>query len=123
MLISSTTLRIALLRIFNNAGADADDGLAFYDIATAWTSTGLRNSDLRDAVNEMVECGDLRTGEREGALCFSLTAEARRRLLDPAGGLLLRATVEDEAALLYVRQRVPAAPADPGLRRRAADQR
>lgn len=119
MLISSNTLRLALLRIFENAGARAGDNLLFRDIATAWTRTGLRNSDLRDAVNEMIESGGLCSGDCDGALGFSLTPKADRLLTEPDEDM--RATrAEDETTLFQVQLRVRG-DLDPGLRRRNAD--
>jgi hypothetical protein len=76
MHISSHTLRSALLRIFADAGARAREGLSFTEIARDWGRTGLRDSDLRAAIHELMEGGELLSLERDGALSFALAGGA-----------------------------------------------
>ncbi len=119
MHISSRTLRLALLRIFEEAGARANEGLAFPEILRSWSHTGLRDSDLRAAVHELLDSGDLRSVERDGMLAFALDASTRGQLRRPGGELQL-ATLEDETTLMHARLRERAL-RDPDLRRRAED--
>ncbi len=119
MHISSHTLRLALLRIFADSGARAGDCLAFPEIACAWAETGLRDSDLRVAVHELLESGDLLSMERHDALGLALTAAAHQGLYRPDGELQL-AALEEKAALFNAQYRRRPGP-DPGLRRRTED--
>jgi len=119
MQISSQTLRLALLKLFAEAGAQAADGLAFLEMARSWSATGLRDSDLRVAVHELLESGDLTSEERDDTLCFALSAAARDKLMRPDGELQL-ANFETEAALFLARYRDRSG-YDPMLRRRTED--
>ena len=74
MHVSSQTLRSALLRIFADAGNSAREGLNFPDIARRWAATGLRDSDLRAAVHELLESGELLSLQRDGILSFALNS-------------------------------------------------
>ena len=119
MQIPSSTLRLALFEIFADAGATADSSLTFDDIENAWSLTGLRMSDLRDAIHEMIDSRDLHATRLHGNLGFALT---------PQGYWALKALGERRAwsklpgasELLEARSRMPA-DGDPGLRRRVED--
>ena len=116
MHISSSTLRLALLRLFQQAGMRTGDQFPFRDMERAWHSTGLRTSDLRDAVRLMHEDGELQRVGQDFDLSFALTAKARSAQdlqADPA-------FEEDSAALVTVSQRVRLGYA-PEKRRRASD--
>ncbi|MDE0856643.1 MAG: hypothetical protein OSA97_19690 [Nevskia sp.] len=119
MHISSQTLRLALLRIFADAGLRAGDWLAFPEVACAWSATGLRDSDLRVAVHEMLDSGDLISLERDSALGLALSTSQYQRLYRQDGELQL-ATAEERSNLASVRYR-PHRGADAGLRRRSED--
>lgn len=89
MYVPSHTLRLALLRVFNDAGARAGDGLSFPEMARSWARTGLRDYDLRVAVRELLESGDLRSMQRNGMLGFALSMAAQHGLHRAEGELQL----------------------------------
>jgi hypothetical protein len=120
MHISSHILRLALLRVLSDAGMLADDWKSFVEIGDHWRDTGLRAADLRTAVNELVESGDLVGSERDGLLGYTLGGWARHSLHKPDGELEL-ASAADREMLLNIRFR-PRAGTDSGLRRRGEDQ-
>jgi hypothetical protein len=93
MHIPSDTLRRALLRVFAGCGADAGQRLAFAEIERGWRGTGFRGSDLRDAVHEMLERGELRCAQEQEVLGFALAPTAAAGLARVAQDdpLLLRA--------------------------------
>jgi hypothetical protein len=121
MQISPRILRLSLLRLFADAGAGVSGALSFAELSARWPQTGLRDSDLRDAVRELVDSGDLvASGEGEG-LSLALGAAALRSLREPYGELQL-ASFEDEATMFIARNRKrPGAPAEPA--RRSADRK
>ncbi len=109
-----------MLRLFAEAGVHAGDTLTFVEIGERWVQTGLRASDLRNALQNMVESGDIVSTERDHALRFGLSNWAFRSLHAPDGELQT-ATPEDETELFNARYRPRSGP-DAGLRRRAEDQ-
>jgi hypothetical protein len=104
MHVSSHTLRLALSRIFADAGARAADGLDFPEILQSWSDTGLRESDLHAAVHEMLESNDLRRVERNGVPGLALETHTSCTLIGPDGELRI-STLEDETTLLHARYR------------------
>ena len=77
MIIAEHVLEAALAQIF--AGRAAGERLSFAEIAAAWSNTGLRLSDLRDAIRAAVDQHDLRShGESEG-LIFELSRGGHMR--------------------------------------------
>ena len=120
MHVSSHILRLALLRVLADAGVQAADWTSFVEIGDHWRDTGLRTADLRAAVQELVESGDLVASEREGLLGYTLGGWARHSLYQPDGELEL-ASAADQQMLLDARFR-PRAGIDPGLRRRDEDE-
>lgn len=74
MFVSSSTLRLALCRILDEWVAAPGAVLRYTDLELAWLHTGLRTSDLRDAVRELVERGEMLTTHQGDALAFTLTA-------------------------------------------------
>lgn len=119
MHISPQILRLALLRLFAEASADAGDKLSFGRISALWPQTGLRTADLRDAVRELLDSGDLVGSGGDEALSLSLSPAAARGLREPYGELQL-ASFEDEATLFMARHRERGGEAA-GLQRRAQD--
>jgi hypothetical protein len=119
MMIDSGTRRLALLKIFMNSALPVTTWRAFSEVAWDWKSTGLRGSDLRDAVHEMMEGGELLTADRNGVLSLALTAAMEQTLTRPKAYLNL-GSQQDEDALLGVLSRDSRGP-DEGLRRRSAD--
>lgn len=117
MHISSKVLRLSLLRLFAEAAVGPDGSLSFAEVRMRWPQTGLRNADLRDAVRELVDSGDLRASGEDDGLHLSLSPEAMRGLREPYGELHL-ATFEDEATLFMARHRPrPGQPTEPSRRR------
>ncbi|HZR35005.1 MAG TPA: hypothetical protein VFA75_06485 [Nevskia sp.] len=119
MHISSHILRLALLRLYAEAGVRAGDWLSFVELGERWTETGLRATDLRSAVDHMVEGGDLVASEREDQLGFALSAGGYRAMMEP-GGPLQNTSLADDTTLLNARFR-PHRGLDTGLRRRQDD--
>lgn len=118
MHISPKVLRLSLLRLFAEAAVGPDGCLSFAEISMRWPQTGLRGSDLRDAVRELVDSGDLRATGQDDGLRLSLSPEALRGLREPYGELHL-ASFEEEATLFMARHRPrQGLPAEP-VRRRA----
>ena len=118
--ISSHILRLALLRLFAEAGACAGNWMSFVELGERWVDTGLRTDDLRTAVDDLAESGDLIPSERDSLLGFSLSGWALRSLAQPDGELQ-QASPEDEATLFNARYRARHG-SDPTLRRRLEDQ-
>jgi len=102
--ITSHILRLALLRLLAEAGMRTGDSLSFVELRERWLQTGLRGSDLRVVLKDMVDSGDLLRGERDGTLCFSLSEGAYRELNRPDGELQT-ATPEDQETLFEARYR------------------
>jgi hypothetical protein len=96
MQIASTTLRLALLKVFVDAGAKPGSWLAYPDIDTAWRRTGLRGDDLRDAVHQMLEGGELLAAQRGGVLSLALSGELVRGLGQQPGVELRLATLDED---------------------------
>ena len=85
MYVPSHTLRLALLRVFTEAGERAGDGLSFPEMVRSWARTGLRDYDLRVAVRELLESGDLRSMQRNGVLGFALSTAVQHGQHRPDG--------------------------------------
>lgn len=119
MQIDPSTLRLALLKIFMNASLPVTAWRAYGEIARDWQSTGLRGSDLRDAVHQMMEGGELLSSDLNGVLSLALAAGMEQALTRPKAYLNL-GSQRDEDALLGVLTREGGS-YDPGLRRRVDD--
>ncbi|HWY25787.1 MAG TPA: hypothetical protein VNX47_12760 [Nevskia sp.] len=94
--------------------------MSFVELGERWVDTGLRTDDLRTAVDDLAESGDLIPSERDSLLGFSLSGWALRSLAQPDGELQ-QASPEDEATLFNARYRVRDG-SNPALRRRLEDQ-
>lgn len=82
MFISSRVLEFALARVLRELQVTPDSQFACASLFEQWTGTGLRQSDLRDALHEMMDRGLMRVAQQgEGVLRFYLTASGVRRLL------------------------------------------
>ena len=77
------------------SGARAGGWLAYSEIAAAWQRGGLRGDDLRDAVHQMLEGGELLAADRDGVLSLALGSGALDGLMPPGPGLRL-VTLRDE---------------------------
>lgn len=77
MLNSENVLEHALAQVFD--GKTAGERLSLAEIATVWHMVGLRHSDMRDAIREMVESHCLETQSHHGGLEFVLTRRGEQR--------------------------------------------
>ncbi|HZR34995.1 MAG TPA: hypothetical protein VFA75_06435 [Nevskia sp.] len=119
MHISPQILRLALLRLFADASLSPGDRMDFTRLSALWPQTGLRTSDLRDAVRELLDSGEL-VGSGEGeTLTLSLSPAGRCALSEPYGEVQM-ASFDDEATLFMAQHRHKA-PRPPEERQRAAD--
>lgn len=75
MIVSSTALEAAFLKAWARTGAEPGVPVSFTTLAQEWRNTGLRMSDLRDAVREMIEKGHALARDRQGHLALELTHE------------------------------------------------
>jgi len=108
-----------MLRLYAEAGVRAGDWLSFVELGERWAETGLRATDLRNAVNDMVESGDLLASEHEHQLGFALSEGGYRAMMEP-GGPLQNTSLDDDTILLNARFR-PRKGLDTGQRRRVED--
>ena len=120
MQIDSGTLRVALTKVLVEGGALTGRWLRYSEVATAWSRTGLRGADLRDAVHEMIESRDLTAADRDGGLSLALAPGVCRSLAQFDAELALAAVREDGFLNGAARRRQPGL--DAGLRRRDSDQ-
>jgi hypothetical protein len=120
MHISPKVLRLSLLRLFAEAGVGPDGCLSFAELSLRWPHTGLRAADLRDAVRELVDSGDLLASGEDDALHLSLSPASLRGLREPYGELQM-ASFDDEATLFMARHRQRGMPLPDEPARRAAD--
>ena len=77
VLIAENFLEQGLAQVFD--GKSAGTRMTLDDITTAWSKVGLRQSDLRDALSEMVERHYLVIRNEMGRLSFSLTEQGAIR--------------------------------------------
>lgn len=77
MQVSENILEQALAQVFDAKPAGASMTLA--EIAAYWTQLGLRKSDLRDAIREMVEDHCLISYSHLDSLAFELTEHGAKR--------------------------------------------
>jgi hypothetical protein len=94
MQLAFSTLRPALLKVFMESGARAGGWLAYHEVAAAWQRGGLRGDDLRDAVHQMLEGGELLASDRDGVLSLALGRGALDGTAQP--GLRLALLGEDD---------------------------
>jgi hypothetical protein len=119
MQIDSGTLRLALTKVLVENGALTGRWLRYSEVAAAWPRTGMRGSDLRDAVHEMIESHDLAAADNDGALNLALAPGLRRSLSQFDAELTLVAVQDDVSLREAALRRLPHL--DPGLRRRYDD--
>lgn len=77
MLVSENILEQALAQVFDGKSAGASMSLA--EISACWAQVGLRKSDLRDAIREMVEHRCLISYNYLDSLAFELTEHGAMR--------------------------------------------
>lgn len=77
MLISENVLEEALAQVFDGKSTGAN--MELEEITAAWAKTGLRKSDLRDALRQMVEAHGLIPYSHQGNLAFLLTEQGALR--------------------------------------------
>lgn len=75
MHISPFCRRLALHEVFREYGVEADGSLPYFDLQRSWAQTGLRRSDLDEAINDALGLGDLlETYSHEGRLAVLTTS-------------------------------------------------
>jgi hypothetical protein len=77
MLVSENILEQALAQVFDGIPAGASMTLA--EVSAGWNKVGLRKSDLRDAIREMVEHRCLISYNYLDSLAFELTEHGAMR--------------------------------------------
>jgi len=76
-LISEDVLEQALAQVFD--GKLAGESMSLEDITAVWNTLGLRKSDLREAIHQMIEQLCLETQNSMGNTAFMLTAHGAVR--------------------------------------------
>ena len=107
MIVTHSTLEKALLRIFREQNMEAYSSLPFRELQGFWSYTGLRQSDLRDAVRGMFEQNQVDFQNDGGGLAVVLTPDGAEHLRDSEFHLssALRDTV-DKVSLHKARKRI-----------------
>ncbi len=120
MQLQDSTLKRALLGTLQRCGVDRhQDGVTYATLRDAWRRTGLRESDLRDAVRVLAETGLIRLREAGDSIAVCVTETGRH-----ASGRMelsleaLQREVQDQFILLRARLRRRSTPG--GMRRRRA---
>ena len=113
MQISSTTLELAFSRILVEMKLKPGQPFDFASVRDQWQATGLRASDLRDVVHELMEKGLLRVANSERTLRFELTDLGARRLCSEYGMDANPAVLATETEKLQTMQERAAHP-EPG---------
>ena len=83
MLASSSRLEAALVDVVQRAGMGRGTPIRFALIAQEWNRVGLRASELRDAIRELVERRYATCTEQDGQLAIAPTPSGLRRLNEP----------------------------------------
>jgi hypothetical protein len=112
MEISPKALRLALLRLYQEAGLAADQPLSAGGLGVAWKQTGLRSADLEQAIQALLARGELRGNSHEG---YAITSAGQASF----AGLetdLEQGSLKDEAALIEARFRKAEHNPTPGKR-------
>lgn len=78
MQVDDNTLKRAMFGVMQREPGAADTGLPYLQIRKLWTRTGLRESDLRDAVRVLAEQHCIRLEDVEGTIAVRLTESGRR---------------------------------------------
>lgn len=91
MYVSDSTLERALLNIYGANGLRAGGRLSIAALQRAWSRTGLRNDDFRDAVRILLGRKFLEVNDRPDAMEVVLTAAGDARMRSDA----FRNPVED----------------------------
>ena len=119
MFISYSVLRLAILHIFAEADGGVREPLSFHELGILWRQTGLRDSDLRDAVRGLLDAGEMVANKADDTLVLSLSPELLQDLDEPVAALAL-GTVDEEMTLFRARHRDHVA-RGPDRRDRAGD--
>lgn len=73
MMVTSAALESAFHKVWQRTGAEPGVAVSFTTLAQEWVGTGMRMSDLRDAVRESIEKGYAQLRDRQGHLAVELT--------------------------------------------------
>ena len=82
MLVSTSRLEAALVDVVQRAGMASGVPIRFTTIAQEWSRIGMRMSDLRDAIRELIERRYATAFEKDGQLAFTVTPSGLRRLTE-----------------------------------------
>ncbi|MFA5939062.1 MAG: hypothetical protein WC809_06875 [Sinimarinibacterium sp.] len=125
MQVLDSTLERALLNIYKISGLRVGGALSVAALQRAWSQTGLRDDDFRDAVRILLRRGLLEVRDRPDAMDVMLTAAGAERLqADAFRNPTEDPDLEDVHALETVRARVLARRRGwTGSRRRRDDDR
>lgn len=124
MQVVDSTLERALLNIYKTSGLRVGGVLSVAALQRAWSLTGLRDSDFRDAVRILLRRGLLEVRDRPDAMDVMLTAAGAERLqADAFRNPSDEPDLEDVRTLETVRARVLARRRGwTGSRRRRSDE-
>lgn len=84
MHVADSTLERALLTLYAAHGLRAGGRLSIASLQRAWSRTGLRNNDFRDAVRVLLARGYLDVHDRPDAMDIVLTARGEARMREDA---------------------------------------
>jgi len=118
MLISSTALELAVHQILQRHHIAAGEQVTFDDLHQGWNHTGLRVSDLRDALRGLVDKGCLDCPPGGPDLMFRLTESGQAYFAHFASPT---ATVNDRHTLAAAEARLATPAAAGPYTRRASD--
>jgi hypothetical protein len=113
MEISPKTLRLALLRLYADTGLEVGQALSAGALTIAWKQTGLRSTDLDQAVQALLSRSELSGSLHEG---YAITA-AGQTCFAALDTDLRQGSLQDEAALIEARFRRAEHNPKPGKRR------
>ncbi len=102
MIVTHSTLEKALLRIFREQSMAAYSSIPFRELQGFWSYTGLRQSDLRDAVRGMFEQNYVDFENANGGLSVVLTPEGAEHIDAPE--LQLASVISDTRDKLNLHQ-------------------
>lgn len=120
MQIDNSTLARAMLGVLQRCDASANGSVPFPRLRGVWRGTGLRDSDLRDAVRVLAERNCIRLSDAEGSIAVGITESGRKIASQGLSLDNLRGEVRDRLRLLKARIR-PRNEADGRRQRRASD--
>lgn len=122
MIVTHSTIAKALARIFREHHMEAYSAIPFRELQGFWSYTGLRQSDLRDAVRCMFEQNQVDFQNDGGGLSVVLTPDGAEQIRNGEFkfGNVLRDTV-DKFSLHQARKRTSSGSQPPRAQMRSED--